>query len=289
MHRYVLVGVTCLLVIGTFFMPDAAGPTTAATRSKGATMGQYAVAPDGWVPTLTARARLLYRQSLRAGRNPNLFTLAGDSNSTYSRYLGRVVAGAFDLAKYPNLKPVAKRYWQSFTRQSVAVAGGLRAADMFDVERHASGCREDEGLFACELRASNASVVFILLGTGDKFAWLEFEANYRAMIDHAIQMSVLPVLVTKADDIESVQGGASDGYINAVIRRLASEYQLPLLDLWAATRDLPTIPNPNLPHRPFTQHGLHDEWGLYFHLTDEGQAVHILLTLQMLEQIARLS
>jgi hypothetical protein len=242
--------------------------------------------PTRWVSTLSVRARRIYQQGLRAGHNPHLFTLAGDSNSTTSRYLGRIVAGAFDVSKYPNLRPVIERFEPSFTHQSVAVGGGFRAADMFDPARTAPGCQTGEGLFACELRTSNAGVVFILLGTGDKFAWREFEANYRAMIDHAIQQNVLPVLVTKADDIESIQGGASEGFINGVIRRLAQEYQLPLMDLWAATRDLPTIPNPALPHRPFTQHGLHDEWGLYFHLTDLGQEAHILLTLQTLDAIA---
>jgi hypothetical protein len=130
-------------------------------------------------------------------------------------------------------------------------------------------------------------VVFILLGTGDKFAWRDFEANYRAMLEYALISDVVPVLVTKADDIESIQGGASDGYINGVIRLLAYEYQMPLADLWKAARNLPVIPNPNLPHRPFTQFGLHDEWGLYFHLTDEGQDVHVLLTLQTLDMLTR--
>jgi hypothetical protein len=241
-----------------------------------------------WVPALTARARQILQAGIRAGHNPHMFTIAGDSNSVWLRYLGRVAAGTFPLSRYPGLRPVVARFDPSFTRESVAVAGGMRAVDMADTGRAAAmGCQAGEGLYACELRASNASIVFIQLGTGDKFTWREFEASYRAMLDIALQRNVLPVLVTKADDIESLQGGASFGFINDVIRRLAQEYQLPLLDLYAATRDLPTIPNPELPKRPFTQHGLQDEWGYYFHLTDEGQFVHVLITLQTLDSLTR--
>jgi hypothetical protein len=262
---------SAVLIAVAFLAPQKALSAERPPGARPTSMPVSALTPSKWVPTLSSRARQIYRQSLSAGHDARLFTLAGDSNSTYSRYLGRIVSGAFDARQYPALQATIARFEPSFTHQSVAVGGGFRAADMFDSAKTAPGCQADEGLFACELRVSNASIVFILLGTGDKFAWREFEANYRAMIDYAVRNNVLPVLVTKADDIESIQGGASDGYINGVIRRLALEYQLPLVDLWAATRNLPTIPNPELPHRPFTQHGLHDEWGLYFHLTDEAR------------------
>jgi hypothetical protein len=213
--------------------------------------------------------------------------VAGDSNSNPLVYLGRITNGEFDLRLYPSLQPTADRFKPSFDHLSLAIGGGFRAADMFDAAKvtSADGCMQGEGMFACELRKSNASIIFIQLGTGDKFLWREFEANYRAMLDYAIQNNVLPVLVTKADDIESIQGGASDGYINGVIRRLAAEYQMPLMDLWAATRNLPVIPNPNLPTRPFTKFGLQDEWGYYFHLNDIGQTRHVLITLQTLASI----
>lgn len=239
-----------------------------------------------WVPKLSSTARQLYYQSLRS-HNPLLFTIAGDSNSHYDRYLGRVARNEFPLEKYPDLKQTVTHFKPSLAHQSMAVRGGLRAADMFDpvFAEHIPGCLAGEGLFACELRTSNASIIFIQLGTGDKFAWREFERNYRAMIDFSKRSRVLPVLVTKADEMESIHGGASEGYINSTIRRLAAEYQLPLVDLWAATRSLPVILNPMLPTRPFTKYGLQDEWGYYFHLNEIGQATHIQITLETLYSI----
>jgi hypothetical protein len=107
------------------------------------------------------------------------------------------------------------------------------------------------------------------------------------MIEHAISIAALPVLVTKADDIDSIQGGAPFNHVNDVIRALAAEYQLPLLDFYAATRTLPVVPNPELPRRPFTQNGLVDEWGYYFHLSEQAFELRVLSTLQMLDAVTR--
>lgn len=238
-----------------------------------------------WIPKPTARTRQLQQMALRAGRDPRMFTVAGDSNSDWLRYQGRVAAGAFDPGAW---RAVAARFDPSFTRRSLAARGGAGAFNMFDASLSPSPpCQPDEGLFACELRVSNASIVLIQLGTGDRFAWREFERNYRRLIEHALSRSVVPVLVTKADDMESWQGGAPIGYINDTIRRLAQAYDVPLLDFFAATRTLPVVPNPDLPERPLTQHGLHDEWGYYFHLTEEGYALRVLTTLQTLDSITR--
>jgi hypothetical protein len=287
MHRLTLLTVFLLSgVLGLLFPVTALGQSLKTPEPPGQ-IANTDTQSASWIPVLSSRAQKVYQQSLYAGHNPHLFTLAGDSNSNPLRYLGRITNGEFDLHAYPALQPVATWFKPSFDHLSLAVGGGFRAADMFDATKvtSADGCVSGEGMFACELRTSNASIVFIQLGTGDKFLWREFEAHYRAMLDYALLHHVLPVLVTKADDIDSIQGGASEGYINGVIRRLAAEYQMPLVDLWAATRNLPVILNPNLPTRPYTKFGLQDEWGYYFHLNDIGQTRHVLVTLQTLASI----
>ncbi|MCW1966577.1 MAG: hypothetical protein KIH69_000475 [Anaerolineae bacterium] len=246
-------------------------------------------APAG-MPSITPRARQLYAQALARGRNASMFMIAGDSNSEYLQYFNRVSLGWHGVSAYPQLPAILARWDAGARRQdantSVSVRGGLSAAEMVSPFSHPS-CASGESRFSCELRLSNASVVFIQLGTGDKFAWREFDANMRSMINHAIAYSVVPILVTKADSIEEYQGGAPSGYINASIRKLAAEYQVPLLDFYTATRSLPTIPNPDLPHRPFTQNGLLDEWGYYFHLSDQAKSLRIVMTLLTLDAITR--
>ena len=242
-----------------------------------------------WIK-LGPRAKPLFQAAIKVGRDGRMFSIAGDSNSTWQRDMGRVASGVFDYDKYGYLRTVVTRFDPAIVRVSVAVHGGIGATNMFDpalAKQQSSDCRADEGMFVCELRQSRASIVFIQLGTGDKFAWRDFESNTRRMIDHALASNVLPVLVTKADDLESIQGGASFNFINDTLRKLASEYQLPLVDFYAATRSMPVIPNPELPKRPYTQFGLQDEWGYYFHLTDEGRTLRVLSTLMMLDAITR--
>jgi len=239
---------------------------------------------------VTARGKGVLQQGIKAGRDGRMFTIAGDSNAQWPMLLGLQVGGQIDVAQsQPVLRTMLARFEPSLAHVSVAVGGGFRAADMFDVSfpQKPATCQPAEGVFACELRLSNASIVFIQLGTGDRFAWKDYEPTYRAMLDTALVANVLPVLFTKADEMESYQGGAPMGYLNDVVRKLAAEYQLPLVEFFDATRDLPTVPNPDLPDRPFIQHGLHDEWGYYFHLTEQGRTLKLVCMLQALDALTR--
>jgi hypothetical protein len=241
------------------------------------------------VPVISARARQIYRQSAAAGRNPTLFTVAGDCNSEPPVYLGRFAAGGFDLKAngFGNLQSVATRFAKSFARHSLAVDGGHNAASAADpLFAHAEQCAAGEGPLACELRASQASVIFISLGTGDTFTWQDFEANYRRLIDTALQAGALPVLVTKADDLESLQGGAPAGHINGVIRRLGQEYQIPVMDFALAAK--------RLPHQGLADEGREIEGRGVVYLTDDrfhvngyGMDMRMLMTLMTLSAIMR--
>ena len=227
-----------------------------------------------WIPTITPRMRQIYRGSVAYAKDLRLFTVVGDCNSLPPVYLQRVATGDFAMSSHYSLRWVVNRFAPSFTRVSLAVNGGFNAAAMMDPDwaDHAL-CDKDAGPFGCEIWVSRASVVFIEVGTGDQYTWKDFEQNYRPLIELAQKKGMLPVLVTKADDLEA-RSGAPEGYINAVIRRLASEYNVPLLDFWQATR---TLPN----------NGLLDEGGLNFHLSPAGRDLHLVATLQTLDAIAR--
>ena len=94
------------------------------------------------------------------------------------------------------------------------------------------------------------------------------------------------MLITKGDDLESQQGGASYGYINGVIARLSREYDVPLLDLRQAVY--------GLPNHGFKPDGFHyntppDGHSCYF-LGDSmnyGYTIRNLTALQMLDALRR--
>jgi LysM repeat protein len=254
--------------------PAAAGPQLAVPTLPAGEAARPASLPP-WIPVITAHMRQIYADSPRQGHNPNLVTVVGDCNSEYPLYFGPVSAHMLDLTDYGYLNATINHFSASFLRHSLAAHGGFNAGSMMDPAwADPTQCERGEGPMACELRASHASLVFIGLGTGDQFTWRDFEVHYRSLIDYALSRGVLPVLVTKADVLESLEGGAEPGYINGVIRRLGQEYDVPVLDFWLAVRDLPNG-------------GLLPEGGHDFHLNAAGIGRHIMATLQTLDVIWR--
>ncbi|MEO6061039.1 MAG: GDSL-type esterase/lipase family protein [Thermoflexales bacterium] len=234
------------------------------------------ISASGVLPVITSAHKQIYRNSVAAGKDLKMFAAVGDCNSQPSVYLRRVATGEFNLAaQSASLRETASAFSQSFSRVSLAAGGGFTAAALNDsVWADGALCGTSQTPFECEVWVSRASVVFIQIGTGDQYAWRDFERNLRPLIQHALSKSVLPVLLTKADDLESRDGGAPPQFINDVVRRLAREYGVPLIDFWLATRALPN-------------NGLLDESDLDFHLSPAGMDLHIRLTLEVLDAIRR--
>lgn len=227
-------------------------------------------ARSGDLFSITPRMRALYREAIKAGRDGAIFAVVGDCNSEPDAYWWRLTAGTFDVSRYPELHAAVARFAPAFMRGSAAAKGGFNTASMFDPAwSDPAWCGPDEGPLDCELRRSNASVVFISLGTGDTFAWREFEANYAHIIERALERKVVPVLVTKADDLESQQADAPPGAINAAVRRLGQRYGVPVIDFWQATRSLPDF-------------GMRWEGNENFHMSPAGSDARIVLTLRAL-------
>ncbi|HQZ21819.1 MAG TPA: SGNH/GDSL hydrolase family protein [Thermoflexales bacterium] len=259
------------------------------------------------VPKITARQKQTYRDAAAKGKNLNLFTVVGDCNSQPAVYVQRVANGQFNLNKQTaRIQQTAKYFQPSWARVSLAARGGFSAAAMMD-PTWADGamCGTTRGPFECELWQSRASIVFVELGTGDQYEWQAFEKNYRAMLDMGLKDGVLPVLVTKADRLEENSGAPSD-YINGVVRKLAKEYQLPLLDFALAARMLPLSgllyescfndskqesdpvkANAMLNACQTKKEAAGDKTDLRFHLTGAAQDLHLQLTLQTLDAIWR--
>lgn len=251
-------------------------PLTENTVSRAVTT---TILPKG-LPVISYRSRAAYLGSARAGKDLRMFTVLGDCNSEPPVYLGRFAANGLDTFGIPALKSTALYFTQAFSRTSLATQGSFNASMAFDnMWADPKLCRADEGPLACELRVSKASILVIALGTGDQHTWKDFEAHYRAIVAYTVKAGVLPVLMTKADALESQEGGAPVGYINDVIRRVGKDYGAPVIDFWLATRDL-------------ANHGLVEERNgnlqttNSFHLNEQAMDTRMLMTLQTLKAIA---
>jgi hypothetical protein len=71
------------------------------------------------------------------------------------------------------------------------------------------------------------------LGTNDVHKLDQFEPNMREIIEYTLDQGIVPILVTKADNLEG------DESINLTIAQLAVEYHLPVWNFWAAVQSLP--------------------------------------------------
>jgi hypothetical protein len=208
-----------------------AAATAAATES-----------PVAWqdmpvVPSVSDHTREIYQRGLAMGRNPQAFAKVGDCGGTPSWFLGPF-DGPTDVYRlgeqYEYLTETIKYFSGSFARESVASRPGFNVSNLFSsLWADSDQCKPNEGPLICELRVTNATFALIMMGSNDVWHEENFEPEMRRAIQDLIDRGVVPILATKADDIEQ------DGYINATIVKLALEYDVPLWNFWAAVKDLP--------------------------------------------------
>ncbi len=211
--------------------------------------------PEDWqnwpiVPTVSANAKAIYERGLEMGTDPDRFSKAGDCQNINTYFLS--IFDDPDLytlgPDYAYLQETIDHFSGSWSRESVATAGGMNVASVLshywaDKDR----CESTESPLACELRLNDPSIVLISMeeswGSNNKVE--NYEKYMRQIIETVIESGAVPILATKADNLEG------DHQINSAIARLAYEYDIPLWNFWRAVQPLP-------------QHGLLDDG---FHLT----------------------
>ena len=193
---------------------------------------ELSVLPAG----ISESAREILKKGLLSGHNPHSFSKIGDCYASTSWFIAD-----FDLGKqYYNLgpfeadfAPVIEYYQGSFGTHSLAARPGFTAASLLSPTWINPTCEDYDNPLNCELAAQNSLFAIFSIGTNDAFNPDQFKDNMREAIETAIAQNRLPVLMTKADDIE---GGHR---INQDIADLAAEYELPIVNFWAAVQDLP--------------------------------------------------
>lgn len=199
------------------------------------------LAPDEWmelpvVPTVSSTARRIFQQGLRLGNNPHAFSKVGDCQNVPSLFLG-----VFDDPSAYQLRPqdldlqaTIDWYAGSFSRDSLAVRGGINAASVLSpIWADTDVCEKSENPLECELRVHKPSIVIINLETWWEKSTQSYELYLRTIIETTISHGVVPILSTKADNLEG------DNSINATIVNLAVEYDIPLWNFWRAVQSLP--------------------------------------------------
>lgn len=191
----------------------------------------WPIIPDG-----SQAVREIYQRGLELGNRPGAFSKVGDCGSTPAWFLGDFDRDPqfYQLGEYQNLSAVIEAFSGSFSRTTLAGKAGFNASSVFaPLWADRKQCQPDEGPLACELRLQRPSFVFIMLGSNDVYHLEEFEPQMRNIIEYTISQGVVPILATKADNIEK------DHQINATLASLAVEYDIPLWNYWRAVQPLP--------------------------------------------------
>ncbi|MCB2210309.1 SGNH/GDSL hydrolase family protein [bacterium] len=232
--------------------------TPTATETPSATPDQR-LDPEEWqewpiLPTVSANARAIYEEGLSRGTDPEHFSKVGDCQNITTYFLSIYDnPDLYELApENEHLQDTIDHFAGNWSRDSAATAGGMNVASVLSTRwAEDARCESGESPLACELRLNDPAIVLISMeeSWGSENKVETYERYMRMIIETVIDSGAVPILATKADNVE---GGHQ---INAAIARLAYEYDIPLWNFWRAVQPLPN-------------HGLLDDG---FHLTG---AVH---------------
>jgi hypothetical protein len=173
---------------------------------------------------------------VEAGNDPRVFAKVGDCQNVPSMFLSIFdYAGYYTLGEdYSYLQETIDWYHGSFSRESEAVRRGFNAASVVSpVWADPEACEQGETPLECEIRINNPSVAIISLETWWSGNPENYEKYVRLIIEGLLEHSILPIVATKADNLE---GGHQ---INQILVRLAMEYQIPVWNFWRAVQPLP--------------------------------------------------
>jgi len=231
------------------------------------------LAPERWkewpvIPAITNRAIQIYKEGIKLGNDPRHFGKVGDCQCVNAAFMGFYDhPERFTFSKEnAYLKETVDYFAGSFDRVSAAVKGGFNVASVLTpLQSDPAICSAGETPLQCEFRLHKPSIVFISMETGfTGRTAATYEKYMRQIIEFVIAKGALPILATKADNVEG------DHSINLATAKLAYEYDLPLWNFWRAVQSLPN-------------RGMDATRPDGFHISVEGWNVRSFTALQVLD------
>jgi hypothetical protein len=271
-----------LVVVNTG--PISIGGGTNNTGSGGVTVLSSGSPPSA---SFSGRVSQIYQQGLQMGNNPRMFVKVGDSLTAAQDFMIGYGVGQYNLGNYGYLQESIHYFAsEAFTRNSIAAAPGFNAAAIHDPVWAPQGiCQPNESPLACEYRISKPSIAFIMFGSVDVQLYDAgtFQTYLSQVIQQTTSRGIIPILTTFPNG-DSYYPSQADSF-NNVIRNLAAQEQIPLIDLRPACH---ALPNRGVQGDQFH---LSSRDGNYIHLGGEesqyGLTLRNLMSLQMLDNLRR--
>ncbi len=194
----------------------------------------------GWpiVPVITDNAANIFWHGVKEmGTNPHVFSKIGDCHSEPNVFMGIYDTGGYTLDPSDANLQSAIDFWKgSFNQESLAVHSGMSTASVLTTAwANQTICKPDENALDCELRVHNPSIMFINLGSN----WVNglgsdvYYGYFSQIIEKLISRGVLPIITSKADDVE---GG---NWINETMAQAARDYDIPFYNFYPVSQGLP--------------------------------------------------
>lgn len=212
-------------------------PTSTFTSTPDTRLAAYYWREWDVTPRLSQRAQEII---IKAINNPYLdlhtFSKVGDCQMTSGTFLGGFVNGKYAIPDGYN--ETISWFSESMSSESITAANGLGINSvlnpMFGFAAGHGQCERNETPLDCELRTRKPAFVLIGMGTNWKpNAEISFEKHLRVVVERVLETGALPILATKADNIEG------DWKLNQAIAQVAYDYDLPLVNVWRSVQDLP--------------------------------------------------
>ena len=198
--------------------------------------------PEEWkkwpiVPESSARVKEIYQRGIELGNNPQHFSKIGDCHNVRAAFMGLFDKPGWYVLRGQNahLQPAIDWFAGSFDRDGYAVQGGFNAASILSpIWADQEACLPNENPVQCEVRIHKPTFAIVSLELWwDGRTTERYETYIRGILDYLIEQGVVPILSTKADNIEG------DHSLNYTTARLAYEYDLPMWNFWLAAQSLP--------------------------------------------------
>lgn len=228
----------------------------------------WPVIPD----SIDTSLRKVYEHGLALGNDPHAFSIFGDCQVRPGEFFGVFETDPELIESLsPELHEAVENFHGSFNRESPTAQDGTTPGALFWNQWHRGqyGCTFAENPVECELRIHRPSIVIIQIGTHFESRNAEY---LRRVITQLMDAGVVPILATKADNREK------DERVNRDMALLASEYDLPFWNFWAAVSDLPDRGLYTRDDRPL-------QGDIY--LTDEAALRHRMTGLEALNAVWR--
>jgi hypothetical protein len=187
--------------------------------------------------------RTLFRAGAAAGQQADVFAKLGDSITESGSFLMDIGHGWHELGPWTRLDAVVRYFSRhhisptgegnSFTRQSRAAEAGWTTATLLH--------EGDNSRLEQELAQTRPAFAILMIGTNDSER-SNVETYTRQLNDilrRVLARNVVLILSTIPDHLGTPEAGALGRQLNEVVRRVAFEQHLPLVDYWASMQGLP--------------------------------------------------